>query len=108
MTLRNDAIAAYDARVANQVQAARTALEGVLAPYDVAALTHLEMAQLDANTVMAVFTDGDLTVAVTRRGGDTEAALIKSTDGVWQFLARIKNLADLGDAILKHLPEAAQ
>lgn len=70
MSLRSEAIAAYEASQSDRVAEARAALAAALTPWDVTALT-VEDVDATQSYTLVVFTDGDIRLGVrTRPGSD--------------------------------------
>jgi hypothetical protein len=84
------------AKTADLVGTARATLARVLGPsVDVAGL---RVADTDAASLLAVLTDGVVTVAVTV---DDTVALVRRDGAEWTRLADVASLAELGEALAR-------
>lgn len=92
MSLRSDAIAAYQATQADRIAAARAVLAGALAPADCSGLS----VEYDADGVV-VFTDGDVHLAVS--GDAVTLVEFREGDTAPTRQAGIDSLAALGKAL---------
>lgn len=101
MSLRTEAIAAYDAAQTSKVDAARAILADVLTPFDCSALT----VEYDANGAV-VFTDGDIHLGVRQRDGQSRVDLVEFRDGDTSptALVQITSLAQLGKVLPTYDP----
>lgn len=98
MTLRDDAIAAYQASQSGREGDARTVLANTLTPEDVSGLTVTDT-QVTDSYALFVFTDGDVHLAVTLRDSGNSVALVSGSPGDWTNLAAIDSLATLGKVL---------
>lgn len=103
MTLREEALAAYEAQVDARTTDARKALGAVLTPSDVSGLdaVHTEMAPGGS---LAVFVGGDVSIGVWLRGESVEVTLVSLNDGRWTDGPTVRSLAHLGELLLIHDP----
>lgn len=106
MTLRSDAIAAYQSTQTGRATKARAALAAALTPEDVSKLT---VADVDtaAQYTRYVFTDGDVNLAVVLRQSGNEVHLVSGKPGSWSDLAPIDSLATLGKVLPGLVPPPA-
>lgn len=95
MTLRSDAVAAYQQKESGRATAARQVLATTLSPAVVAGLTVAAIQAEEAFTLF-VFTDGDLYLAVRSADG-WDVALVLPVDGGWQSVGPVASLAGLGE-----------
>lgn len=96
-TLRDSALAAYNASQADRVDEARTFLGLVLTPFDVSTL---EVAEIDVSDryTLVVFTDGDVHMGVELRDSEKRVHLVRDDAG-WTRLAQVGSLAELGKVV---------
>lgn len=98
MSLRSDAVAAYQASEADKTAEARAALGVVLSPFDPKGLTVADV--VTNGFTLFVFTDKDVFLAV--RSADTGwAVFLVADDAGWTVLATITSLAQLGKVLPK-------
>lgn len=102
MSLRSDAIDAYNTDWESQ---ARTVLGDVLTPFDVSGLTRIDL-QVRAKFTVAVFTDGDIHLAVQLFADGTNAVSLVADGGAggWTKQAPVTSLANLGGLLPTYDP----
>lgn len=95
MTLRADAVAAYQAHQNGRENDARTELSTTLTPEDVSALTVADVQVTDTFT-RYVFTDKDLFLAVILASTGNSVHLVTGSAPNWTDLGTVDSLATLG------------
>lgn len=106
MTLRTDAVSAFQASQSGREGAARAVMASTLTPEDVSGLTVADVTVATGYTTF-VFTDGDVHLAVVLRGSGNEVDLVTGSIGNWTNLATITSLADLGMVLPGLVPPPA-
>lgn len=99
MTLRTDAIAAFNTQQGARLTAARSVIATTLAPFDPKSMTVLATV-ISGESTMYIFTDNDMSIGVRSIGlvDKWEIYLVKN-DGGWTMLSPIASLAQLGQII---------
>lgn len=98
MSLRADAIAAWQQAESQRDSDARAVLASTLSPEDVSGLTVADSRVTDA-FVLFVFTDGDLNLAVRLRDTGNDVHLVTGRPGNWTNQATITSLEQLGEVL---------
>ena len=101
MTLRADALAAYQAAQSGREGDARAVLADVLASESQAVLDALTVADVEtgAGFVRYVLTDGDVHLAVVLRDSGNSVHLVTGAPGDWTDRASIGSLSELGEVL---------